>query len=216
MNLPETLRSRREFLGFSLKAVSDDLQFPLKYLSALESGDWERLPPRIYARGFLKKYALYLDLAPDAVLVLFDEALQGDFPALAPETHLVRQPWRNAFRQGAVQFLNRQRFLSFAIGVAIISVGVYFAYEFRYAIRPPTLILESPAGDMATGEDSLPLVGRIEKDAEFRLNGRQIFADEAGVFHDMVLLRKGLNTLVFAATNRFGNIRTITRYVVVY
>ena len=46
------------------------------------------------------------------------------------------------------------------------------------------------------------------------MNGRQVFGDETGAINDAALLRKGLNTLVFEAKNRFGKVRTITRHII--
>ncbi len=58
----ETLRERREILGFSLHDMHLRTHVPVLYLDAFEKNDLERLPVAGYAIGFLQSYCLALDL----------------------------------------------------------------------------------------------------------------------------------------------------------
>lgn len=48
----EQLRQAREGKGFDLHRVERDTKIRIKYLEALESGDFADLPGDVYARGF--------------------------------------------------------------------------------------------------------------------------------------------------------------------
>jgi cytoskeleton protein RodZ len=50
------------------------------YLSALEEENFEALPPLIYQRGIVRNYATYLDLDPNKLLAMYEEALGGVKP----------------------------------------------------------------------------------------------------------------------------------------
>ena len=209
MILPDFLREQRETLGFSVKAVSEDLQLPLKYIHALEAGDWGSMPPRIYTRGFLKKYAAYLNLDIEAVLAAFDSAVPQQKETASVDFFPLR-----SFRRVRFSFFRLKR-ISVLIFCGVVFVLFYFGYEFRHVLLPPQIRVESPAHNMVVESDSVAIRGRIEKDADLWVNGRQLFADETGVFNDRAFLRKGLNILVFEAKNRFGKMYTATRYIIV-
>lgn len=62
------LRERRETMGVSLAEVEVATRIRQKYLSALESDEWQLLPGEVVGRGFLRNYAVYLGLDPDEVI----------------------------------------------------------------------------------------------------------------------------------------------------
>lgn len=61
------LRSAREELGFSLEDVERTTNIHARYLEALERDDFEALPNRAWARGFLVTYANRLGLQGEAL-----------------------------------------------------------------------------------------------------------------------------------------------------
>jgi len=68
------LRQAREEQGLTLEQVAAETHIRLHYLEAMEAGQFDSIPSRVQARGFLRYYAghLKIDVAP-----LF-EALEGD------------------------------------------------------------------------------------------------------------------------------------------
>lgn len=56
------LKKTREEMKITLDDISDVLKIRVCYLKALEEEDWQALPERVYAIGFLKSYASYLNL----------------------------------------------------------------------------------------------------------------------------------------------------------
>jgi cytoskeletal protein RodZ len=58
------LRQRREELGISLDQAEADTRIRARYLEALESEAFEALPDPVVGRGFLRNYAVYLELDP--------------------------------------------------------------------------------------------------------------------------------------------------------
>ncbi|MBL7162377.1 MAG: DUF4115 domain-containing protein [Anaerolineales bacterium] len=68
------LRQAREALGLTLEQVAQETHIRLHYLRAMEAGQFDAMPSRVQARGFLRSYAghLRIDVEP-----LF-EAWEGD------------------------------------------------------------------------------------------------------------------------------------------
>ncbi|HEY8393677.1 MAG TPA: RodZ domain-containing protein [Thermaerobacter sp.] len=56
------LRETREKKGLSLRDVQMATKIRLKYLEAIERGDERQLPPEVYAKGFIRAYANFLQL----------------------------------------------------------------------------------------------------------------------------------------------------------
>jgi cytoskeleton protein RodZ len=80
------LRSAREAMGLSLDAVAQQLKLAPRQVTALEDGDFARLPGRTFVRGFLRNYARLVRVDPDRVLSALAEgdASSLDAPALQP------------------------------------------------------------------------------------------------------------------------------------
>ncbi|MGI9147708.1 MAG: helix-turn-helix domain-containing protein [Chloroflexota bacterium] len=69
--LGETLRQARLDKGVSLADAARETRIRRSYLEALEAEDTAALPPMVYTRGFLKTYAEYLGLSPEAMVDLY-------------------------------------------------------------------------------------------------------------------------------------------------
>lgn len=61
-NIGESLNKKRTELGLSLEVVEEETRIRKKYLEAMENGQWHVMPGNVYARGFLKTYAVYLGI----------------------------------------------------------------------------------------------------------------------------------------------------------
>ncbi len=210
MNFGETLREAREELGLSEKEVADKLQISAKYIMALERSDFAHIPPRVYARGFLKKYAEHLGFYADDMLSAFDREWAEFHPKSDQKP---TKPRAEAWIISAL--LGQGRAALFFFLAALLAVGVYFLYEFRYVLGEPRLTISSPADDLTTESNVLQVSGRAEEGADVFLNGRPLPVNDLGEFRDSALLLKGLNELEFEAKNRFGKTHRETRYIFV-
>ena len=58
----QLLRTGREEKGLTFEKIADALFIRKQVLRALESGDWDALPPVVYVRGYVTLYASFLDI----------------------------------------------------------------------------------------------------------------------------------------------------------
>ncbi len=68
----QKLRQEREARSLNLEQVAKATRIRVHYLQALEAGNFESLPSRVQARGFLRSYADYLDLDARTLLAELD------------------------------------------------------------------------------------------------------------------------------------------------
>ncbi|MEO8345583.1 MAG: RodZ domain-containing protein [Betaproteobacteria bacterium] len=81
------LRAGREAAGLSVAAVAQQLKLAPRQISALEEGDFAKLPGRTFIRGFVRNYTRLLHLDTDAVLAALPETAPPsslESPSLAP------------------------------------------------------------------------------------------------------------------------------------
>ncbi len=123
------LRTARQERRLSIQQASQEIHIRLRYLEALESGDFANLPGLAYVRGYLQKYASYLALDKDELLRRFD---LGD-ESLARKTFYLPQTLR-------AEKTPRSYMVSGALGAAL---AIYLIWHF--AVR-------SGAGDISPVE----------------------------------------------------------------
>jgi cytoskeleton protein RodZ len=77
LSVGEVLRRNRIFYEKTISDVESVLRIRAAYLEALERGEFNRLPGRVYAIGFVRSYAEYLGLDPDAMIRKFKAQAGG-------------------------------------------------------------------------------------------------------------------------------------------
>ncbi|HZK86937.1 MAG TPA: RodZ domain-containing protein [Syntrophomonas sp.] len=98
------LRETRERQGISLETVETETKIRKLYLTAMEEENFTILPPQVYALGFVKRYANFLKLDPDALSrefkqIAYPVAMQEEVQALPKKSYkslrLGRFPLKN-------------------------------------------------------------------------------------------------------------------------
>ena len=71
------LISARERLGLDLDAVAEETKIRKHYLNALEQENFSVLPARVYATGFVRRYARLLNIDPETMVREFQDLAYG-------------------------------------------------------------------------------------------------------------------------------------------
>jgi cytoskeleton protein RodZ len=134
------LKALREAGGLSLPDIFETTRVGLIYLAAMESGEFNRLPPPVYARDFIRKYARTVGIDEKPIIDRYEKYLKSLKPT-SEETE-IQKPWPETG--------GRNRFL-FASLAAVIIAGALVSALFLYdqggkpALPPPVLDSPSPA-----------------------------------------------------------------------
>jgi len=80
--LGQRLKAERERRGMSTQKAADEMHLDTWVIDALETGDYQRIGPPVYAKGHLKKYAAILGLPPAEIAAGF--APQPEAPVANP------------------------------------------------------------------------------------------------------------------------------------
>ena len=194
--LPERLLAARERKGVDLYRAERDTKIRVRYLAALERGDYRELPGNVYTKGFLRNYALYLGLDPDDVLLQWRRE-RGDprepqavitvpRPIAAPRKGLTFSPSLVVFA---------------LLTVAVLAFAAYLGVQLLRFAKPPTIAVTTPAAAVIEVDESANeyvLRGTSSAGATISIAtpGRDpysVSADADGQWSASVELRRGRN-----------------------
>lgn len=72
----QVLSQTRERRGLTLSEVQAQTHIRRRYLEAMEAGDFQVIPGEVYARGFLRTYARFLELDEAELMRMYQKACQ--------------------------------------------------------------------------------------------------------------------------------------------
>ena len=142
----------------TLSHVSQALRIREPYLKAIEEGEWRALPNSVYARAFLRSYAIHVEADPELVLNRAESALES---RPGPDTPLPPLPVRDRSLPGGALVG-----ASVLLAIAAYAGWYYFSVEQLrdervVAALPDRLLTELAPAERAlvTPADNSPAVG---------------------------------------------------------
>lgn len=206
--LGERLREARERRRVSRREMAARLRIRETYITWMEEGRYDKLPPDVYVRGFLKSYAYELKLPFSGVLKLYkqERGIQQSLDREQTEPQPMPGPRITITPRGVALG---------SIMVLIIVVVLYFGYLIFSFATPPSLAVLKPESDTTISSTSLVLAGTTDPEAELTINGQLVYVDDMGRFRERLTLQSGANTLKVIARNKLDQEAVIERTVIV-
>ena len=149
-SLPDRLAAARERKGVDLMRAERDTKIRVRYLSALERGDYRQLPGAVYTKGFLRNYAIYLGLDPEDVLRQWrrergDQAMPA--PLIVPLRPIAEPARPLTFSPSIV--------VAALLTFVVVAFGVYVSLQLLRYAKPPELAVTSPRDAVISVDDSM-------------------------------------------------------------
>ena len=210
LTIGERLRKRRDALGLKTEDVASEIAAPVKYVTALETDQYEIFSAKVYAQGFLKKLLTVLSYEEaDAILQEFKAEWSIRFASQE------RRPTPLPENRGQEPYITSKRLMYGLGGGLLLAFGVFLGFRLLHFVGLPQLIIEEPAENAAFGEPIVRIRGTTERESRLTVNGRMITIDAEGNFDDRIDLATGLQTLEFFVENRFGKIKKAIRHILI-
>jgi cytoskeletal protein RodZ len=199
------LRETRLAKKISLETIEEATKIRKKFLEAIESDDYSKLPSLSYAKGFVKNYSDFLGLDSANVMAFFRrQNIDVSRSSLLPK--------------GMAEPLNRSklrltptRFIGLFIGFLVVLFLFYFGFQYMRLQTPPSLSVLEPLDGVKTLDTRMDVMGETDPDATITINGVSTLVRSDGKFFDSVTLVPGQNVITVISTSRFGKTRTISR-----
>lgn len=179
------------------------------YIEALEAGQYDRLPTKVYVKGFVRSYARYFCVPEEILFHLFEReySIFHNINHTDDEeevSKMPRVPW----------LVVTPRTVAALVGIAaLVGVVGYLLYGVDNFVSSPWLVVEEPMTGSTVTSDRVTVSGRTRPNAQVRINGQAVLADTNGAFREDVMLAAGTNTIVVESTNTFD--KTTTQHIVV-
>jgi cytoskeletal protein RodZ len=202
----ETLQLARERKGVDLYRAERDTKIRLRYLSALEDGDYAELPAPVYTKGFLRNYAIYLGLEPEDILERWREEMEQQ--RTATRVAVIPPPMPIAEPGGRRLHLTPSMVVAGLVGVVVLLFVGYIGIQLlRFAAVTPLSLTNPPDVIWQTTDESIALAGTSSPGARIHITGPsdQLYdpiASAAGAWQQEVTLAHGENTFQIVAIDR--------------
>ena len=191
----QKLYETRIHKSLTLEEIAQATKIRPEFLTAIEKGEYNKLPSPAYAQGFVRNYASFLGLSQKEILALFrrefdekkafkvlpDGMTQNDFP-------LTRVRIQQSF---------------FVIALAGIALLGYLGFQYRSMFFPPMLVVNSPKQNAQT-KDEVIVSGKTDPNATVLINNEPVLPNTNGEFTKNLTLFPGKTSITLKAKNRFG------------
>jgi cytoskeleton protein RodZ len=128
--LGEEFRSAREARGLSLSDVAERLHIRSVYLAAIEDEDWHVIGAPVYVRGFMRTYARFLGLDPEAAVARFAAAVPAGPPVAAPP-RAAATPSNAGEKRAEQSSPSLAAVLSIVVALIVVLFVGYEFYQYR-------------------------------------------------------------------------------------
>jgi cytoskeleton protein RodZ len=155
------LKAEREKRGMSLQKAADELHLDAWVIEALETGEYQRIGPTVYAKGHLKRYAALLGL-PAAAIMAGYEARGSSAPAVTLTATSARMA--GAKHEPQLSNLSPGRTIGAVVG-ALVLLGVFWWRPWHQRVSGPA-VAPAAASDPPAGASAPAAAADAQKDEE--------------------------------------------------
>lgn len=207
----EFLKQTRLDQSYSIEKVSEETKILSSIIKSLEDNCYENLPPPVYLKGVIVKYAHFLKLDKEKIINLYQQSNgrnlssgKGDIPP--KNRFFVGQPKAFLFIKNFIP-----RFLRFLFWGLIL---FYFLYEASFFVLPARIILYSPADNLTTSQRELEIYGKVIRGKMLFIKDQETSFQDNGEFKDRIILNPGLNNIEFKAINALNHSTSLIRQII--
>jgi transcriptional regulator with XRE-family HTH domain len=115
-SLGSHFKKKREEEGYDIEDVARETNIASRYIRAIEEQDFSQFPADVYAKGFIRSYAQFLDLDAESLVMEYSLNFEGE--------------------QDYEETEDSSRKLLYWLGIGVIAVVVAFLLLLRFAWLP--------------------------------------------------------------------------------
>jgi len=127
--LADRFRLAREARGLSLSDVAEKIHIRSIYLDAIERGDWNAVGAPVYARGFIRTYARFLNIDPEDAIAAF-AAEAGTSAPVGPVPS-------SGLSSEAAPTTSPVVAIAGAVAIALVAYAAYTIFEWQHPAGAP-------------------------------------------------------------------------------
>jgi len=202
----QRLQEERISRGLTLEDVSLATKIKAAFLSAVEKGEYKKLPSGTYVLGFVRNYARFLGLPERELLALFKREYDEEkFIKVLPEG-LAR---RDDFPLKRIKIAQTFK----ALILIFIVLSAYIIFQYRSAIFNPPLNVSTPKEGEIIKTSQITVVGKTDPNSTVFINSETASLDKNGNFKKTIGVFIGKSKITIKAVNNFNKITIVERHI---
>lgn len=206
MHVSQKLYEERLKRGLSLEEVSKATKIRVAFLSAIENGEYQKLPSSAYAFGFVRNYAEFLGLPKKEILALFKREFDVKKVFKVLPEGLIRE------EEFSIQKIKLQG-IPIILFLFFLCILAYLIFQYRYAIINPPLEVFFPIENSTVALREIIVSGKTDLNSTVYVNNSAVSLDKEGFFKKNIDLFPGKKTITIKAVNRFGKETVIEKHI---
>ena len=215
-DLAELLKEKRQKKNLTLDRLSDLTKIQLYHLEALESGQFEKLPPTVYCVGIFKRLSKFLDADENEIMKAYKNKIESSTLTASSESAYSNFSFQTSnapmAKRESYFILTPSKLMMFSGGLLLTFLLGYLWYQFNFLIGPPNLTIK-PSEDEITKEEIILINGKTDNGINLTINGENTYVDSNGNFEKGIQLAAGVNVIEIKAINNSGKVSTIIRQI---
>ena len=202
----EILSEKRKQLGLSLENIEKETKIRKKFLEAIEKNNFPQIEGSTVVKGFIRNYALILNLDPENLLAVFRRDFREN-----EKGQIIPRSMVEPLKKDKFYWTPKATFiLIFSLllgGFAFLFVRQYF----KFSSAPSLQLLSPEEGEIF--KEKVLVLGKTDKDVSVKVDGTLISVSDNGQFSEQIVLPRGDDIVTIEAINRQGKKTTINRKV---
>lgn len=203
----QILKEEREKKFYTLDEIEKATKIRKELLQALEVGQYQKLPPATFVKGFIKNYGKFLNLNTEKLLAVFRREFSEN-----KNPPRILDSFQNPLDDKKFK-ITPTRVLISVISALIIIFFVYLWFQYRFLVGSPFLEINQPPDQLSTSSAEVTVLGRTDPEAKVSINEQEIQVDQTGRFSQQIKLSDNTNNIVVTATSKSGQQTKILRTV---
>jgi len=207
--LGERLRNARKRKDVNLEQAEKDTKIAMKYLHALESSHYEKLPADVYVYGFLARYADYLGLKKEEIIGNYQDEKRYYYSIKSIKKHsglekknLIKPEPEGKWLKGPKYYITPELAIGITVAVVVIGLLGYIWFQVKSFAAAPPLEINNQQAEIVVSMDNITISGKTDSTANLNINGEAVAVEPDGSFSEEIQLEKGINTVEISAKNK--------------
>lgn len=160
--LGEFLKSERIKKGLTLEEIQEITKIRIRYLKAIEDGDFSVMPALAYAKGFVKSYAEALGLDGNELVKKYEYLFQEKEEEAIPNIEITS--YKKERRDFSQFFLTLKKAVIVVLIIGIIGYGFYyFLIQVKKGLAPIPQQNQSEASTISEDKTNLPQESNVSQ-----------------------------------------------------
>src|SRR3972149_689019 len=169
----EKLREIRLEKGLSLEDVSKSTKIKTPFLESIENGDYQKLPPVSYAKGFVRNYAKFLGLPEKEIMAVFRREFDEE------KTYRVLPKGFDQRKEFPVSGFKIKQTAVLIFVIFVIFAG-YILFQYRYAFINPPLSVSFPKDKLSILSSYVKVIGKTDPNSTVFVDKDAVSVDQNG------------------------------------